>query len=112
MVSRRTLRNMSEIRTFFRTNQQPVFFIGPTAFNLLGLDRWVRNFSYVAYYDGWDGAHPLVFSPKAKPYVEFSSGEDINNHLLRHPEVQRWMTRRATRPKVAMVFFDEETERI
>ena len=38
---RRTLRNMSEIRTFFRTNETPIFFIGPTAFNLLGVDRWV-----------------------------------------------------------------------
>ena len=35
------LRNISEIRTFFRTNEDPIYFFGPTAFNLLGLDRWV-----------------------------------------------------------------------
>ena len=49
----------------------PIYFVGATPFNLLGLDRWVRNFSYVTYYDGWDGAHPRVFSPKHKPYIEF-----------------------------------------
>lgn len=49
---RRPLRNISEVRHFFRTNQTPIYFIGATPFNLLGLDRWVRNFSYITYYDG------------------------------------------------------------
>ena len=56
--SRRHLNGIAEIRTFFRTNQQPIYFVGPTAFNLLGIDRWVRNFQYIAYYDSWDGQHP------------------------------------------------------
>ena len=51
---RSTCGNISEIRTFFRTNETPILFVGPTAFNLLGLDRWVRNFSYIAYYDSWE----------------------------------------------------------
>ena len=84
----RALRTISEIRSFFRTNVRPIFFVGPTAFNLLGIDRWVRNFRYLVYYDSWDGAHPLVFSPKSKPYIEFESSEEINNYLLRDPEVQ------------------------
>ncbi|HKN45113.1 MAG TPA: hypothetical protein VJW23_14460, partial [Propionibacteriaceae bacterium] len=67
----RPLRNISEVRHFFRTNEVPIYFVGATPFNLLGLDRWVRNFSYVTYYDGWDGAHPRVFTPKHKPYIEF-----------------------------------------
>ena len=37
----RPLRTISEIRSFFRTNARPIFFVGPTAFNLLGIDRWV-----------------------------------------------------------------------
>jgi biotin carboxylase len=88
--------------------------VGPTAFNLLGIDRFVRNFSYVAYYDSWDGAHPRVFSPSNKPYVEFESTEEINNYLLRDPEVQAFIERGRGqgRPKIAMVFFDEETEQI
>ncbi|WP_226830857.1 MULTISPECIES: biotin carboxylase [unclassified Brevibacterium] len=112
---RRPLRNISEVRHFFRTNITPIYFIGATPFNLLGLDRWVRNFSYITYYDGWDGGHPRVFSPRYKPFVEFDSGEAINNWLLLNAEVRAHMTTNVPhgeRPKVAMVFFDEETERI
>ncbi len=42
--SRRHLDGLAEIRTFFRTNQQSIYFVGPTAFNQLGIDRWVRNY--------------------------------------------------------------------
>jgi len=112
----RKLKGISEIRTFFRTNEQPIFFIGPTAFNLLGIDRWVRGFEYIVYYDSWDSAHPRVFTPKSKPFVEFESSEEINNYLLRDPEVQKFIESRCeapgVRPMVAMVFFDEETEEI
>jgi len=108
----RYLDGISEIRGFFRTNTAPVYFFGPTAFNLLGIDRWVRNFRYVAYLDSWDGGHPRVFSPKRKPYMKFESSEEINNYLLRDPEVQAFIASRGGRPKVAMLFFDEETERI
>src|SRR4051795_5574196 len=111
-VSRRQLQGISEIRSFFRTNQQPIYFIGPTGFNLLGIDRWVRNFQYVVYYDSWDGAHPRVFAPKNRPYVEFESSEQINNYLLRDPEVQAHLKKRGGTPMIAMVFFDEETEEI
>lgn len=113
--TRRVLRNMSEVRHFFRVNDVPVFFVGATPFNLLGLDRWVRNLSYISYYDGWDGAHPRIFTPKDKPAREFESGEDINNWLLRHHEVRACIESRTpngTRPKIALVFFNEETEEI
>jgi len=112
---RRKLKNISEVRHFFRTNDVPILFFGATPFNLLGLDRWVRNFSYITYYDAWDGAHPRVFTPAHKPYREFESGEEINNWLLTNAEVRAYIdaaTPRGVRPKVAMVFFDSETEDI
>jgi hypothetical protein len=40
---------MSEIRRFFRTNRTPIWFVSATSFNLLGIDRWVRGFSYLNY---------------------------------------------------------------
>ena len=43
MTTTTPLRGISEIRAFFRTNQTPIYFVSPTAFNLLGIDRWVRN---------------------------------------------------------------------
>lgn len=113
---RPVLRNLSEIRTYFRTNQTPIFFVGATAFNLLGIDRWVRNFYFISYYDSWDGYHPRVFCPPEVPHEEFTSGEDINNYLLAHPAVRDFIAARTTRPgdrpKIAMVFLDETTERV
>ena len=90
--------------------------MGPTAFNLLGIDRWVRNFGYLVYYDSWDGAHPRVSPRRTSPLVEFESSEEINNYLLRDPEVQarvasRWGSS-GVAPMIAIVFLDEETEQI
>lgn len=110
--ARTSLNGIAEIRTFFRTNEQPIYFLGPTAFNLLGIDRWVRNFRYISYFDSWDGGHPRVFSPKNKPFVEFTSSEDITNYLLRDQEVQAYIKKRGGNPMVAMVFFNEESEQI
>ena len=108
----RRLNGISEIRTFFRTNEQPIYFFGPTAFNLLGIDRWVRNFQYVVYYDSWDGGHPRLFAPSNRPDIAFESSEQIVNYLLRDAQVQAYLRRRGGTPMVAMVFFDEETEEI
>ena len=115
-IQDRPLRGIADIRTFFRTNTRPIFFVGPTAFNLLGIDRWVRNFEYLVYYDSWDGTRPRVFTPRDKPYVAFESSEEINNYLLRDPEVQEHSASRVgssgAPAMIAMVFFDEETEQI
>ena len=106
------LTGISQIRGFFRTNEQPVYFVSPTAFNLLGIDRWVRDFHYVNWFDSFDGAHPRVFVPRERPEHDFESMEDVCNALLAHPEVRAWTGRREGRGKVCLVMFDEETERL
>jgi biotin carboxylase len=53
-----------------------------------------------------------VFAPKERPYVEFESGEEISNYLLRDPEVQAYLRKRGGTPMIVMVFFDSETEDI
>jgi biotin carboxylase len=105
-----TLRGISEIRAFFRTNETPIYFVSPTAFNLLGIDRWLRNFFYVNYFDSFEGNHPRVFVPKERPYREFDSMEDICNYLLEHKEVIDWVRGRGPGGKAVFVMFDEETE--
>jgi biotin carboxylase len=105
-----TLRGISEIRAFFRTNQTPIYFVSPTAFNLLGIDRWLRRFFYVNYFDSFEGNHPRVFVPSERPYREFSSMEDICNYLLGHKEVLDRIERDGPGGKVVFVMFDEETE--
>lgn len=74
--------------------------------------RWVRGFSYITYYDSWEGTHPRVFTPADKPYIEFQSGEEINNWLLTNHEVRAHIEHRTpagVHPKIVMVFFNEET---
>jgi biotin carboxylase len=104
------LRGISEIRGFFRTNKTPIYFVSPTAFNLLGIDRWVRSFFYVNYFDSFEGSHPRVFVPRARPYREFGSIEEICNYLLEHEEVLELIRSRGPGGKALFVFFDEETE--
>jgi len=105
-----TLSGLSEIRAFFRTNETPVYFVSPSAFNLLGIDRWLRNFFYVNYFDSFEGEHPRVFVPRERPPREFGSMEEINNYLLAHKEVIDWIQRRGPGGKATFVMFDSETE--
>jgi biotin carboxylase len=105
-----TLRGVSELREFFRTNRRPIYFVSPTAFNLLGIDRWVRNFHYVCYYDSFDGGHPSIFVPADRRAPEFTSIEDICNYLLRHREVAELIHRDGPGGLVTFVMFDEQTE--
>ncbi|PJA60743.1 MAG: biotin carboxylase, partial [Rhodobacterales bacterium CG_4_9_14_3_um_filter_71_31] len=86
-MPKKKLRNISEIRRYFHTNNSPIYFISATNFNLLGLDEWVKNFKYINYLDCYDGRHPNVMSPTEAPHAEFQSIEDINNYLLSHKEV-------------------------
>jgi biotin carboxylase len=106
------LRGIAEIRSFFRTNEIPVYFVSATAFNLLGIDRWVRNFSFVNYYDSFDGTHPNVFVPKEQTSRAFGSIEEICNYLLGHKEVADHVADRGPGGKVVFLMFDEETEEL
>jgi hypothetical protein len=103
-------RGVSDLCEFFRTNQTPIYFISPTAFNLLGIDRWVRNFYYVNYFDSFEGRHPNVFVPADRRAPEFESIEDICNYLLGHREVTGWMRTQGKGGRAVFVMFDEETE--
>jgi biotin carboxylase len=104
------LRGVSALREYFRTNQRPIYFVSPTAFNLLGINRWVRQFRYVCYYDSFDGGHPNVFVPADRRAPEFESIEDICNYLLRHPEVRSLVRSGGPGGLGTFVMFDEQTE--
>ncbi len=112
MASTTRLKNISEIRRYFHRNEQPIYFISATNFNLLGLDEWVRNFKYINYLDCYDGHHPNVFCPGEMPHDEFQSIEDINNYLLQHKEVIDYLDGRGGKPKLVFLMFDEKTEKL
>jgi hypothetical protein len=106
------LKNISEIRRFFHRNQEPIYFVSATNFNLLQIDEWVKNFKYITYIDCYNGRHPNTFCPSEAPHAEFTSIEDINNYLLSHKEVIDYVKRRGGKPKFVFLMFDEKTEEL
>jgi biotin carboxylase len=107
----RPLQSVSEIRRFFRTARTPVYFVSATAFNLLGIDRWIPTFRYVNYYDSFDGYHPNVFVPRHHEPPGFESIEEICNYLLAHKDVHDFIGE-AGPGKAVFLMFDDETERL
>jgi hypothetical protein len=111
VVRTNPLTGMPAIRNFFRTTQMPVYFVSATAFNLLGIDRWVRTFKFINYYDSFDGWHPNVFVPREQTPRTFGSIEEIVNYLLGHKEVADLLSSHG-RGKAAFLMFDAETEQL
>ncbi len=109
MGRRNKLNGLSEIYSFFRRNETPVYFLSPTPFNLLGLDRWVNRYEYINFFDSFDGQHQKVLVPREHGPHEFRSIEDVNNHLLKHKTVRSHIKERGG-GKIVLVMFDEETE--
>lgn len=109
----KTLRGISDIRRFFYRNEEPIYFISATNFNLLGADEWIKSFRFICYIECFDGLHPNVFSPKEEmPHGEFESIEDINNYLLEHKEVVEYVRSRGSTGKALFLMFDKRTERL
>ncbi|MCA1751435.1 MAG: biotin carboxylase, partial [Flavobacteriales bacterium] len=110
------LKGVSDIRRSFHKNEEPLYFISATNFNLLGADEWIKGFKFITYIECFDGLHPNVFSPKQEiPHDDFEGIEDINNYLLQHPEVQDYLKTRSVNGKAGkamFLMFNEETEKL
>lgn len=116
ITEQKTLKSLDEIKQFFKENQTPIYFIGATNFNLLGIDEWVSNFKYISYVDSYEGLHSNLFSPKEKiAHDDFKGIEDINNYLLLHPEVIDHINENKINGdvgKALFLMFDEKSERL
>ncbi|MFT4733782.1 MAG: hypothetical protein ACI8UX_000414 [Psychromonas sp.] len=112
----KTLKNLSEIRSFFYKNETPIYFISATNFNLLGADEWIKSFKFICYIECFDGLHPNVFSPSEElPHNEFQSIEDINNYMLEHKEVVDFVNSRkikGKKGKALFLMFNAKTEKL
>jgi len=105
------LTSLSDIYAFFRKNETPIWMVSPTAYNLLGLGRWINRFEYITYFDSFDASHPKITVPREHGPHEFRSIEDVNNYLLRHREVREKILSRG-KGLMLLVMFDEETEEL
>lgn len=114
---KKKLNGISDVRRHFHRAKSPTYFISATPFNLLGMDEWIRNFTFVNYIDCFDGAHTNVFVPSEREHPVFESMEEINNYLLSHPEFEQLVKANAPggrghRGTAAFLFFDQETEEL
>ena len=109
MARRPQLRSLSDIYGFFRRNTTPIRFVSPTPYNLLGLGRWINRFEYINFFDSFDGTHPKAVVPREHGPHEFRSMEDVNNHLLKHPQVRRHLEETGG-GQLLFVMLDEESE--
>jgi biotin carboxylase len=113
MARNAKVRGLSDILTYFRRNETPIFFVSPTAFNLLGVEKFVNRFFHINYFDSFDGMHPRVFVPEEKSHAEFESMEDVCNYMLQHKEVIDKIRKAGHGPaKLLFVMLDEKTEEI
>lgn len=115
-MASKTLTSIADIKEYFKANKTPIYFISATNFNLLGMDEWVNNFTFISHIDCFEGQHPHVFSPKTEvSHEEFTSIEDINNYLLTHPEVIEFIKSKSVNGdmgKALFLMFDERTEQL
>ncbi|MBT28277.1 MAG: biotin carboxylase [Thalassobius sp.] len=114
------LKSISDIRRFFYKNEEPIYFVSATNFNLLGADEWIKNFRFINYIDCYDHQHPNVFAPQEElPHEEFQSIEDITAYLLDHKEVHDFIKDRGQNlpkaqknGKVLYLMFDQRVEKL
>ena len=104
------LNGLSDIRAFFHTNKVPLYFISPTPFNLLGVDRWIRNFFYLTYFDSFEGTHSRVFVPRRRDRRDFDSMDEVCSHLLSDPETLDFIGGRGPGGKCCFVMMNEEIQ--
>lgn len=112
------LKGLSDIYRFFRKNQTPIYFVSPTAYNVLGIGQWVQSFQYVTFFDSFDGGHFRILNPKLNSAREFQSMEEMVNYLLSHKETIDLLEANSHKcenginGKLLTVMFDEKTEEI
>lgn len=110
--SKTKLKGLSDIYRFFRDNDTPIYFISPTAYNILGLGQWIKEFSYITYFDSFDGGHFRVTNPTLEQSREFESMEDMVNYLVSHKDSVDMFERKGSQGKILTVMFDETTEKL
>ncbi|EJC75041.1 hypothetical protein Rleg10DRAFT_3581 [Rhizobium leguminosarum bv. trifolii WSM2012] len=106
------INSIGDLLRVLRRNERPIYSISPSPFNLMGIDEWVGNFTFISYFDPFDGRHPNVFAPSTPPNYRPNSIAEINNDLLKHPEVISFISKRGGNPAAAFLQFDETTEKL
>jgi hypothetical protein len=101
--------SVEQMRHFFRENRRPIYYFGNATHHLLGMDEWVRDFTFVCRVDCFDGHHPNLFVPREMGHDDVPE-EDVVERLLRNREVTDFIAARGSRPAALFLMFDERAE--
>jgi len=108
----RSLQSTDEIRSFFHSNQRPIFYVNSTPFNLLGAEQWINPLQFINTIDSFDGLHPHVFVPDGAREHGLQGIEAANLYLLKHKAVADYLQRLGSGGNLLFLMFDEETEAV
>ena len=98
------LEGLTDIYAYFRRNQTPIYFLSPTPFNLLGLDRWVNGFEYLNFFDSFDSQHPKILVPREHDAIAALAAEpEESRHLVVEAGHRRLIGDEAAQARPAMV---------
>ena len=111
--------SIADVKEYFSNLDTPHYFVSATNFNLMNLEKWVKNWHNINFVDCYDGTNPSVMLPNKLGTPVFESIEAINSFLLGHMEVaakveyeKKKHSKDAEQGKVIFLFFDEILEEI
>lgn len=109
-MSKQTLNSICDIKQYFADNQTPYYFISASNFNLMSMQRWVKNWQHINLINSYDDQHPNVLVVMDNHEQLFEGIEDINLYLLNQETVEAHIKQQDMPGKVIFLFFDEQIE--
>jgi hypothetical protein len=108
---RHRLNTVADVRQHFARDTRPLYFISPSHFNLMGLERWLPKLRHLNLIDAFEGGHPAVTCVPDTGGRTFSSVEEVNGFLLSGREFSRLQADAGPGGRAVFLFFDEALER-
>ncbi len=103
------IQTIDTLKQVWKSDQTPLFFISPTSFNLMDLDRWIGGMRYVAWIDTFDGQHPKAILGMQTSSPQFEHLEDINLFMLQSKDVDDALNKFPDK-RALFLFFNPEIE--
>jgi hypothetical protein len=105
------LDNFETIKQFFSTLKQKYLFVSPTNFNVLGMEKWVKNWKSINLIDVFDGHNSSVMLPNTNHFPVFKDIEDVNAFLLNQENtIQYLKSDKNQKVNIIFLFFSPELE--
>lgn len=110
------INTIDDIKRFFAEDDTEYLFISATNFNLMNMEKWVKNWTSVNFINCYDNGNPDIFVPSTSGAPVLDSIESINSFLLGHKELVEKIgnsnINEDNHGKAVFLFFDEDIEAV